>query len=433
MSVVKRNQIGTFLRQLRKTRGLTLERAAQTAGIGRVTLNRWETGVNQPRLSELESVLTVLEASANQKRQALSLMESPRARVQVQKEIARIGEHLGIGEMPHGGDLLRGMRMRRRLSLDTVAAQMGMTSWTLRRWEKAEVYPSVSQLHTLCYVLEAHEEEIIALTVGRFSQPSPSANLSLEALRQRFEEVTRDRYSLMQARTMELNLMMLEAQAWTLAARSASGRLLLAEIYTEHAHFLSDQERFGEMGQVANRALDMVSESSCSERFWLRAKIFSAHAASLRGGELIPKRGLERFRALLPLARQQGIESWILGWLGELLMLEGAITSGLVLFEQAHQVAEHSENPLSRRICEVEKAKALIGIGRPAAALPLLRVEAGDNPYFRTGQTLLRVEGHFGVGDLSESHDLLDQAYHTIKTHDLSHFRPYADRLAERF
>src|ERR687883_310150 len=68
-------QGGRFLRQLRQAQGLTLEQAAQKAGIGRVTLNRWETDAQKPRLKELEALLTALAASLAQRRKALALVE----------------------------------------------------------------------------------------------------------------------------------------------------------------------------------------------------------------------------------------------------------------------------------------------------------------------------------------------------------------------
>ena len=99
-----------------------------------------------PRLSELEALLSVLQADPKQKRQTLLLLDAPRAKNQVRAEIIRLGDQLGIGTMPNGGDLLRALRLRRRLSLEEAAAsQMQMTSGTLRRWEKMEVWPSPEQ------------------------------------------------------------------------------------------------------------------------------------------------------------------------------------------------------------------------------------------------------------------------------------------------
>src|SRR5437016_2875076 len=137
MSGLATYNLGEFLRSLRKEEGLTLEQAARAAGIGRVTLNRWETGVHQPRLPELEALLGALRADPQRKRQALALMDAPRARKRTRALIAQIGERAGIGPMPNGGDLLRAMRMRRGLSREAAAERIGVSTRTLRRWETA--------------------------------------------------------------------------------------------------------------------------------------------------------------------------------------------------------------------------------------------------------------------------------------------------------
>jgi transcriptional regulator with XRE-family HTH domain len=425
--------LGDFLQTLRASRRLGLSAAAQAAGVHRSTLHRWEQGDTLPRLSELEALLSVLKADPNQKRQALLRLDAPRGKTQVREDIVRIGEHLGIGSMPHGGDLLRALRMRRGLSLDEAASRIQITGGTLRRWEKMEVWPSLEQLHRLCYTLGAQEEEILALTVGRFAQIwGDKENVTLESLQQRLEDISASRFALMQSQLIELSLLTLEAQLWALAARSAGGRRLLAQVYTLHAHILSDQERFAEMGQHADRALAIAPEKSTREEFWLRARIFSAHAESNRGSVSGNRRSIERFRQLLPFARTPDQESWILTSLGELLVEDGAIESGLFLIDQACRVAERCENPIYRRLHENDKARILLKIQRPAEALNIIATAPDDNVYFLTGQLLEQAEAYLDMGKPSEAHDHLDQAYHQIEAHNLHHFRSHADALAQR-
>ena len=166
-----------------------MAQAAQQAGIHRATLDRWEKGRAQPYLPELTALLSALDASEPQKRQALGLMDSPRAARQARSEIAQIAEQSGMGSLPNGGDLLCALRMRRGLSLEEAALRLQISGRTLRRWEKMEAWPSLGQLHRLCYALEAHEEEIVALTVGRFSQKPRLKKNSLEAMQERLAEL----------------------------------------------------------------------------------------------------------------------------------------------------------------------------------------------------------------------------------------------------
>ena len=255
------------MRTLRTGKRLTMEQAAQRAGIHRATLDRWEKGRAQPYLLELTSLLAALDASETQKRQALSLMNAPRAARQIRQETTQIAEQSGIGSLPHGGDLLRAMRMRRGLSLDETALQIQISGGTLRRWEKMEVWPSLEQLHRLCYALQAHEEEIVALTVGRFSQKPRIEKVSLDLLQERLAgimalEHRQGNYSL-----LELALLQLEADAWPLALRSASGKQLLIEIYSFHAQRLSMRERLTEANAVAERAMELMTSRLKPQRF----------------------------------------------------------------------------------------------------------------------------------------------------------------------
>jgi transcriptional regulator with XRE-family HTH domain len=97
MSSVMTGDLGQLLRQLRRKRRLTLEQAAQAAGLSRSAVNRWETGVNQPRLAELNALLEALGASPQQKRAAIAQMDAPRAQAQAQAEVTRIAEQAGGG------------------------------------------------------------------------------------------------------------------------------------------------------------------------------------------------------------------------------------------------------------------------------------------------------------------------------------------------
>ncbi len=118
---------------------MTMAQTAERAGLHRTTLHRWEKGQAQPRLSELAALLSALEVSEPQKRSALSLMDAPRAARMVWQEVMQIAAQTGVSAMPHGGDLLRAIRMRQGLSLEEAARPVGVTGGTLRRWEKIEV------------------------------------------------------------------------------------------------------------------------------------------------------------------------------------------------------------------------------------------------------------------------------------------------------
>jgi transcriptional regulator with XRE-family HTH domain len=107
-------QIGVFIRELRRARQISLGRLAERAAVAKSTLSRWEAGVFQPRLPELEAVLAALQASPVQREQAIARVQAPRAVEQLRRDWAQSSELLGEDPdaFPAGGDLLRAMRRR---------------------------------------------------------------------------------------------------------------------------------------------------------------------------------------------------------------------------------------------------------------------------------------------------------------------------------
>ena len=54
-------KIGTFLKDLRKEKGLTQEQLAETLNVSRRTVSRWETGNNMPDLDLLMEIVDLYE------------------------------------------------------------------------------------------------------------------------------------------------------------------------------------------------------------------------------------------------------------------------------------------------------------------------------------------------------------------------------------
>jgi transcriptional regulator with XRE-family HTH domain len=423
--------IGQLLRQQRKARSLTLEQAAQAAGIARVTLNRWETGVNQPRLSELDALLSALGASARQKQEALTLVDAPRAQAQIRETIASIAERAGIGPKPNGGDLLRALRIRSGLSLEAVAERLGVTTRTLRRWEKAEVWPSVEQLQTLCYVLQAREEEMIVLTCGHFS-PIPrqvESPYALETLEAELKELDRGLCAGEHA-LLELPYLNLETQVWSLALRGETGKRLLALAYTLHAKYLDFRGYGQESAQVAERALELLPEKSPPEPFWVHAAIFATLGSV---NESRPKWALARLRPWLPTAQRLGLQSWLLATMAFHMASDNRMEEALALNAEACREAQRSDHPgeLERR--KYFQAEFLYKAGRPEMALAEMPKVTADTPYFLTPLTLLRSELHLAVGETSEAQACLQRAMSTIEHYDLSYLRDRAETMTAQF
>src|SRR5689334_21154596 len=116
MVTSKPNPIGALLRTERETKGFSLGALAARSGIHKATLSRWEAGLRQPSVPELKAVLGALEVSPAGRADALARIDAPRSARALRQNLASSTETLGaIGRPPAGGDLLRAMRLRRKM------------------------------------------------------------------------------------------------------------------------------------------------------------------------------------------------------------------------------------------------------------------------------------------------------------------------------
>lgn len=252
--------IGLFLRELRTSRRVSLGWLAIRAGVGKSTLSQWENGVYQPIISTLESVLDALRATPAQREHALSLIRAPRAVRRMQKQMEAQAAAMGLDDvlLPTRGGLLRALRRRRRLSLEQVARQLGVTPSTVSRWEQAKSVPSPERWEALFAVLGAGHEEQAALTgEGLFlhAGPEPSA-LDLGPLARELRRLE-ERVSRGEKALMDLRFLTAEARLWPIVTQSRAARPLLARFYTLYATWLSAWDRHAEAQRYTARALDL--------------------------------------------------------------------------------------------------------------------------------------------------------------------------------
>jgi transcriptional regulator with XRE-family HTH domain len=285
-------QLGDFLRQLRRSRRLTQARLGAEAGVSLVTLSRWETGVFQPRLAELEATLRALGATPAQWERALSLVEAPRAVTRLRDETeARRAELVELaGHAPAIGDLLRALRQRRGMTIERLAAELRVTPRSVRRWERSEAALPPERLEALCRLLEAALEERMALSQRRLWlwTPGQETPLSLEAVEQQCDRLAAQA-SRGETGLMELRLLCLEAQLWRQAAHHVAARRLLARVFTMHGLLLETSGRGREVQAYTERALELVLGAFAPERWWWNA----VHAT---GFVLVPHLGARRDR-----------------------------------------------------------------------------------------------------------------------------------------
>ena len=317
-------------------------------------------------------------------------------------------------------------------SLEELAARMGVTTRTLRRWEQAEVWPSPTFLHALCQTLNAHEEERTALTMGSLAPLGDSRSVSPDAVREQIAALRLPPATPEEQGLRDLRLLAMEARTWPFASSSAVMRQMLAEVYVLHARLFSDRGQHKEMTAYALRALDLMPTGQVKDAVWLKAAIFAAHAVAVKGGQLLPQRGLDYFRQLLPLAQTPKVECWILAWMGELQIAAGAVESAFVTMERSCRVAEQCEDatmPLQRR---VDYANLLLQAGHSAKAIPLVQFEGTADPYFRVRHFLAAAKAYLGVNDRAAAQHSLDRAVGDIKAFHMTNYQLLADAIARQ-
>jgi transcriptional regulator with XRE-family HTH domain len=438
-----RRTVGECLRALRRSRRLGIGQAAREAGIHRATLYRWEQGETQPRLAELEGLLRALRASAEQRHHALALMDVPRARAQVQSEIAQVAAGAGIGPMPDGGALLQAMRWRHGLSREFVASRLGVTTRTLRRWEDGEVWPPPERLHALCSTLHAHQAEFVALTTGAFA-PRPGgwespAAVSQADLMDRF-------YSFLGAPTLsaeeeilrDLRFLMYEVQAWSMAARRDSARGLLAEVYAHHGQYLTVWGRFAEAADRADRVMEM-GPAQVARSTLARAALVGAYGAVFREERPMAKRGLSRLRSWMATDLPPEFRAWLLSDTARYLSLEGHEESALDNAAAASRAAVGAD-PIELALRRLDEARLLVGYGHAGPALAALS-DPPDQvtfPRIYVHYGLTQVEALLLAGDADDAQRFLSDLTGEIAAvdprlaHHWSEHRAQAQTLTQR-
>lgn len=408
-----------------------MEDAALRAGIHRVTLHRWEKGQAQPRLTELEALLSALNAGAAHRQRALALMDAPRAVRQIRSEVARIAERNHMTSMPHGGELLQTLRMRRRLSLEETARRIQSTAATLSRWENSEMWPSQEQLLRLCYALEAQAEEIIALSNGDFGEPSERDRLSPETVHRRLHELNMRESEPGGYPLFELAFLRLEADAWPQALKSEEGKQMLIRIYAYHSHRLSCRDRLVEAGAVAAKALGLMTGALAPQAVWLFPAIISARARVFRGERPAPRRGIEILRPWLSAECPPEMRAWMLSDIAKYSVQAGALEAALEMGREYCRIAEQAEAPEEVCLRQWDRAALLMQAGQPQKALPLLMENRllEHVPQDRIDVSLLRAEAYQMLGKAEEAYGWLQQALADLALSPMEHKRLRALQL----
>ena len=283
--------LGSRLRERRKQTGQNISAIARDAGIARSTIVRWESGRSLPRTVELDSVLTAMGVSKEDRQPFFDSVPCTRF-VTYQSDTLTSNQ----SGSPH--QLLRAMRTRQQMAQEDIAAHLGVTKAAVSQWERGEAWPSNEHLHTFCYLVGAAPEEVLALSRGP-ARLGPGTYSSLESFQQHLDNGSRPLLRSTPNPLLDLEAISLESEATVLANREStpgSGHDVLGEIRATYGQALLMWGRPFEAKRVIRRALELHSGKNPSW-FYYRAKVIDAQCAFATGSPF----GRRQIAALLTL------------------------------------------------------------------------------------------------------------------------------------
>lgn len=425
--------LGALIKQLREAKGLSQRRLAQQAGISHGTIGGWERGAYWPRLPELEALLNALDATNAQRKQALALIEAPRAvlHARAQSEQARADFVAVAGPAPLAGDLLRAMRLRRGLTLTEVAQALDVRASTVSRWERSEMWPESEHLHALCFLLQAEAEEAIALLSGPFRAPALAEEpASLEEWSGRIAHIYRGPEAL-----RDLGFLALESRLWHLSAQQPSALHLLAQTYAYRARALMERNRFAEVDTYVERSLNLGQMGYGREEEWSWAVLASASVAYHRGRSPDPRRAARMLGEWDDYIHHPLQRTWVRSERAIYLAEAGSHEAAVTLSEETIALSTDQCESIDTRFRWRDHARILALSGHYGEALrvlnttlPLIHVDAEA----LARHQLLEVRCLLGVGKVSEAQSRFHEAQQTLAAHNLEFLRPQVEALARR-
>jgi transcriptional regulator with XRE-family HTH domain len=419
----------------RTRHGLSLGQLAQAAGVHKSALSRWEAGMRQPRVTELEATLRALDVSAAESALAFACIPAPRAVRHLKEDLAAV-----TGSPLTKGDLLRALRLRQGWTQAQVAHEVGVSHQQVARWERMECLPSHEQIHALCYALGARLEEVTALTTGSFAEPPETKARIWEETE---EEVNAVIQNLLHHDLGDLHYFSLDEKFWRWSLRHEEARhwLLRLRIYHAHEHRLRLRWEMAEL--LLNKAREVVPEAEMGLELRLRHAILSARIAVYSGHHPAPERGIRLLQPWAEKSREQPAhQAWLLSNLAKYAALQRVFDRALLLAEQACAVAEQSGQwaEIWLRCCDY--GALLVEAGRPEEALGVIPCPRASEwngvrldpvpPSEYLAACLPWAEAHCALGNLSEARRALSVALEILETTGIPEEKQRAAALAAR-
>ncbi len=333
-----------------------------------------------------------------------------------------------LGTPPILGDLLRAMRLRGGWTQGEVAYRVGVSRTAVVRWENGDRLPRAEEIQTLCYVLEAREEELVFLTTGAFTEAPSGGKVSwdeqADALRQQQVQFVEGQILL----PGDLFYLTQQHKAWLLATQHEAAKPLLAETLAHYASELGIFRRWGESGAAASRALALVPRQAEEPDYVLRAALMHAEASVYGGRQVTPDLGIAELESFLTRSTFPVFSAWMLTKLGKYHSLAGHTDQGIEIVNEGLRVMESANGvddsgDVDRFMRQLDYSGSLMRAGRLEEALDRLPSTTPEGKDLYAHEAIARAEIYGRLGQPLEARDWQLRAYAVLKTFNDRHLR----------
>jgi len=438
--------LADYLKSLRLAHGQSLESLAIQAGISRKTLSRWEHGMFQPCIPEIESLLTALQASKAERLRALEMLAMPRGARLLRSEIS----HIETPD-PIGGELLWGLRLRKGWSLEQLATQIGVSNTTVGRWERGESWPNTSTLEQLCHTLGAHTEEYTALISGRYTLCNTGWDLndrrSVAAYDVRWRELERSCITPEGYALYNLRCLALSAVGMRLLTRYSAVRPSLCRVLWSHSRHLTLAELHPAAERAAERLIRVSEGHSELITDWVFGQVILARARTNGADSIFDlaklelektatrpqlKYGIQLLNSILDAPARAATRAWLHSALARLHARAGNSAAALAIARRGVAIAEEGQDYTAIVVRKVDVAAVQVYAGRACDALANISYDDAYGPETTMHTTLLHVLALTQLGEINSAAMRVTELSNMIETYRYDHLRPHVNRLEQR-
>ena len=345
------NPFARGLRALRQDKGLTQSELARRSGIARRTLAYWEAGDSLPRIPELQAALSALAATPEETAQLINLLNTPRGLrlAETERTTSEAKDFAGAGT----GDLLRAMRMRRRMTQAGLAAQLRINRQSVLRWETGRNLISGENLERLAVVLGAAPEERQALRERRLTMPDWEEDdwrrVTTAEATHLWRELRRPHHLLApdyrpESPLFELQVLAMKRLLHLRAQPDLETRRLLANLETDYALWLHFQDRVPESRSRVHRAMRLIREDIVPQEFWGEMLNLAASKGYVKTTDWDYFDGVRMMEEWLPRLPPGSVRTQQICDMALYMGMAGHRSKALLLMEQAARSLDRAED-----------------------------------------------------------------------------------------